>query len=210
MKFSHSASLEVIDLGRADYVETTDYMLELVNQIVNKGREDCLLVAEFDSVLTVGRGARISPYLELDIPVHEVSRGGKVTYHGPGQLVVYPLLSLKGQARDLHAYLYALEESIINTMAEFGLEGTRDSRNTGCWVNSLKIASIGVAVRKWVTYHGLALNVATDLNQFNLFDPCGLDSNVMTNMQQQLCNPDLTLEEVKPVAIKAIREMLIN
>lgn len=210
MKFSHSASLEVIDLGRADYVETTDYMMELVDHIVSGDRRDCLLVAEFESVLTVGRGASIDSYLALDIPVHEVSRGGKVTYHGPGQLVVYPLLALKGNARDLHAYLYALEEAMINTMAAFGLEGSRDIRNTGCWVNDLKIASIGVAVRKWVTYHGLALNVATDLNHFNLFDPCGLESDVMTNMQQQLHNPNLSLKEVKPTAIKEIEAMLIN
>jgi len=161
-------------------------MMELVNAIADGEKPDHLLFCELDPVLTVGRATPKDAVLNPVLPVRQVSRGGKVTYHGPGQLVVYPLIFLQEGRRDLHAYLHALEEALINTVAEFGLKGARDPRNTGCWVDGKKIASIGVAVRRWVTYHGLALNVSTDLSHFQNFDPCGLEPNLLTSLQSSL------------------------
>ena len=209
MKFSHSKHLEDIDLGRADYGETTTLMLELVDKIVAGEQADTVLLAEFDSVLTVGRGASADAYKQLGMAVHEISRGGKVTYHGPGQLVIYPLIALHDKARDLHAFLHALEEAMIAAVKDFNLDGVRDARNTGCWVNDHKIASVGVAVRKWVTYHGVALNVNTDLSWFKRFDPCGLEPDVMTSMQQQL-GREVDLEQVKNSVVCHLQQVLTD
>ncbi|MFT7517027.1 MAG: lipoate-protein ligase B [Myxococcota bacterium] len=209
MKFSHSPHLEVIDLGRADYASTTQLMLEIVDEIVAGNKADHLILAEFDSVLTVGRGAKSTAYTQLGVPVHEISRGGKVTYHGPGQLVIYPLIALQDKARDLHAYLHALEQAMIDVVSDFDLPGVRDERNTGCWVNQHKVASIGVAVRKWVSYHGVALNVNTDLDWFRRFDPCGLEPDVMTSMQQQLGH-EVDIAQVKKSVIKHLQQILVD
>ncbi|KAA3606749.1 MAG: lipoyl(octanoyl) transferase [Planctomycetota bacterium] len=197
MAFSSAAQFETLDLGRADYAEVTERMLQWVDaRAAQAGEPDRLLLAEFEPVITVGRGASVSAYRHLEIPVYEVSRGGKATYHGPGQVVAYPLVQLQGKARDLHAYLHALEQALIETVRRFGLAGERDPRNTGCWVSGRKIASLGVAVRRWVTYHGVALNVSTDLSWFQRFDPCGLNPDWMTSMAEELAHPP-ALEEVK-------------
>ena len=186
MRFSSSAAFEVTDLGRTDYASVDQQMMELVDAIRLGNAPDTLLLAEFEPVLTVGRAADVELYRDLGLPVHAISRGGKTTYHGPGQLVAYPLIQLQEGVRDLHAYLHALEEALIRTVSDFGLQGTRDSRNTGCWVDGRKLASIGVAVRRWVTYHGVALNVSTDLSWFRRFDPCGLEPDLMTTMEREL------------------------
>lgn len=186
MRFSSSAAFEVLNLGRADYAAVDQQMMDLVDEIRAGNAPDTLLLAEFDPVLTVGRAAKVDLYGDLGLPVHAISRGGKTTYHGPGQLVAYPLIQLQEGVRNLHAYLHALEESLIRTVADFGLPGARDPRNTGCWVNGRKLASIGVAVRRWVTYHGVALNVSTDLSWFRRFDPCGLEPDLMTTMEREI------------------------
>ena len=186
MRFSSSADFEVMNLGRADYASVDQQMMELVDAIRLGNAPDTLLLAEFEPVLTVGRAANVELYRELGLPVHAISRGGKTTYHGPGQLVAYPLIQLQEGVRDLHAYLHALEEALIRTVSDFGLVGMRDARNTGCWVDGRKLASIGVAVRRWVTYHGVALNVSTDLSWFRRFDPCGLEPDLMTTMEREL------------------------
>jgi lipoyl(octanoyl) transferase len=185
MRFSRSAALEVVDLGRTGYASAHERMLELVDAIHRGEQPDHVLLAEFEPVLTVGRAAAVAAYRELELPVHSVSRGGKATFHGPGQLVAYPLVKLEPGTRDLHAYLHALEEALIRTVADFGLAGHRDPRNTGCWVDGRKVASIGVAVRRWVTYHGVALNIDTDLSWFRRFDPCGLEPDLMTTMRRE-------------------------
>lgn len=189
MRFSRSPAWVVRDLGRADYAEVNALQERLIAAIAAGDEPDHLLLAEFDPVITIGRGGGApSQYAHLGIPVHEISRGGKATFHGPGQIVAYPLLRLEGEARDLHAYLHVLEEALIATMGDFGLTGGRDPRNTGCWVHGRKVASVGVAVRKWVSWHGLALNVATDLDWFRRFDPCGLDPVVMTTMAAEMAS----------------------
>jgi len=122
--------------------------------------------------------------------VHEVERGGEATWHGPGQVVAYPILHLGEERRDLHRYLRDLEEVVIGVLAEFELEGVRDESATGVWLGQQKICSVGVGVRHWVTFHGLALNVHTDLSSFEGFQPCGLDSGVMTRLADHVDVPE--------------------
>ena len=186
MRFSVASALEVEDLGRTDYLSAGARMRAALEARIAGTAGDRLLLAEFEPVLTVGRGADPAAYAAAGLPVHAVERGGKATFHGPGQLVAYPVVGLEGEARDLHAYLHALEEGLIRCVGDFGLEGGRDERNTGCWVGGRKIASIGVAVRRWTAWHGVALNVATDLDWFRRFDPCGLEPEVMTTMEREL------------------------
>lgn len=211
MRFSRSAEFEVVDLGRTDYAAVDSLMMERLEAIVAGESPDTLLIAEFDPVLTVGRASGsggASAYAALGIPVHEIARGGKATFHGPGQLVAYPLLQLEEDARDLHAYLHALEEALILTVGDFDLKGERDPRNTGCWIGGHKVASIGVAVRKWVTYHGVALNVETDLAWFRKFDPCGLEPDLMTTMAKELHGDAPEMDAVRGSLTRHMREIL--
>jgi lipoate-protein ligase B len=139
-------------------------------------------------VITVGRGAREVRNLREpgSTPVYEVERGGGVTYHGPGQLVGYPIFLLGEHERDLHRLLRDIEQALIDAVARFGVDAGRRPGLTGIWVGERKLASIGVAVRRWVTWHGFALNVTTDLARFEAIRPCGLSPEVMTSMQALL------------------------
>jgi lipoate-protein ligase B len=155
---------------------------------------DTLILVEHPEVITLGRSARPENLLAPDaMPVVAVERGGDVTYHGPGQLVAYPIFRLAEDERDLHRLLRGLEESVIRTLAAFDIPGRRIAGSTGVWTGSAsaprKLASIGVAVRKWVTMHGLALNVTTDLARFRAINPCGFDASVMTSMAKELGGP---------------------
>ncbi|MFQ5748037.1 MAG: lipoyl(octanoyl) transferase LipB [Planctomycetota bacterium] len=207
LKFSRSRDFEILDLGRCEYEEANRKMLSAVEERTRGAIPDRLLFCEFEPVVTVGRGGDPARYRRLGLPVIPVARGGKATFHGPGQVVAYPILALEGKARDLHAFLRAFEEALILTVGDFGLKGARDPRNTGCWVNGRKIASIGVAVRRWVTYHGVALNVATDLAFFRRFDPCGLDPELVTSMVRELKEPP-SLDEVRSSLARRFQEVL--
>lgn len=160
---------------------------------------DTLILVEHPEVITLGRSAKPGNVLYAgDVPVVPVERGGDVTLHGPGQLVAYPIFYLREEERDLHRYLRGLEETVILSVAEFGLAGLRLPGRTGVWTGPAeaprKLASIGVAVRKWVTLHGLALNVHTDLARFAAIHPCGFPAAVMTSMARELGRPvDLAL-----------------
>jgi lipoate-protein ligase B len=135
-----------------------------------------------------------------DLPIFEIERGGDVTYHGPGQLVGYPIFLLRAHEHDLHVYLRNLEEALIQAVAAFGLPAGRRESWTGVWNQTAdrKLASIGVAVKRWVTLHGFALNVSTDLSRFAAINPCGLEANVMASMSSLLGRP-VSLDQVKPV-----------
>lgn len=132
-----------------------------------------------------------------DVPVVEIERGGDATYHGPGQLVAYPIVKLGEGERDLHRFLRHLEEAMIRTLAERGVAAGRREGATGVWIGERKIASIGIACRRWVTFHGLALNVSTDLAYFQRIAPCGFDAAVMTSLARELGAP-ATVDEIKP------------
>ena len=133
-----------------------------------------------------------------EVPVHRVSRGGEVTFHGPGQLVGYPLIDLTNHGRDVHLYLRGLEAVLIEVLATYGIAAHREAGKTGVWVNEKKIASIGVGVRRWVTYHGFALNVSTDLSYFADIVPCGLVGVRMTSMAEVLLRA-IDVASLKPL-----------
>jgi lipoate-protein ligase B len=186
----HEARL--VDLGTRDYAEVWAMQLALVKQRQAGEIPDTLLFVEHPHVITAGRSAKRDNLLDLgDTPLFEIERGGDVTYHGPGQLVGYPIFLLREPERDLHVYLRNLEEAIIRAIGGFGLTGTRKEGWTGVWnaAAERKLASIGVAVKRWVTLHGFALNVAPDLARFAAINPCGLDAAVMGSLAGELGRP---------------------
>ncbi len=152
--------------------------------------DDMLLLVRHPPVITVGRkrGAAESVLTPRDVPVVAVERGGDATYHGPGQLVAYPIFRLEGADRDLHRFLRRLEETVIEALEQLGVPGERSHGRTGVWVGGRKIASIGVAIRSWVSYHGVSLDVAPDPG-FAAIRPCGMDSQVMTSLEEVLGRP---------------------
>jgi lipoate-protein ligase B len=174
-----SGILEVRRLGRTPYAATHALQEQLVEQRLAGAIGDVLILTEHEPVITLGRGSGETPGVIDDVPVVAVERGGEATYHGPGQLVAYPIYLLPEGRRDLHRYLRDLEEVVIRMLAEVEVEGTRRPGATGVWVGDKKLASIGVAVRRWVAWHGLSLNLFTDLAAYRRFRPCGLDPGVM-------------------------------
>jgi len=199
----------VLDLGTRDYAEVWAQQLELVAARQRDEIPDTLVLVEHPHVVTAGRSAHRENLLDLgDIPLYEIERGGDVTYHGPGQLVGYPIFRLREGERDLHRYLRNLEESIIRALARFELHGLRKPEWTGVWTSDLarKLASIGVAVKRWVTLHGFALNVSTDLARFAAINPCGLDAAVMGSMSGELGRP-IEMAAVKTAMRETIAEV---
>jgi lipoate-protein ligase B len=183
----------IIDLGLIDYKKAWDLQRDLWSRRAKGELPDLLLFLEHPHVITLGRRGNRS-YLvasqevldAMGIPIYHVERGGDVTYHGPGQLVIYPILDLKGYGYRLIRYVDQLEEVTLRTLKDFGMEGKKDSLNRGIWVNGEKIASLGVAIKRWVSFHGLALNYKTDLSYFDLIHPCGLVGKKMTSMEKIL------------------------
>jgi lipoyl(octanoyl) transferase len=179
--------------GLTDYGEALELQRRLARARVSKElSDDVLLLLEHPRVITLGRGSsetnvRASSELlaEKGVEIHEIERGGDVTYHGPGQLVGYPIIDLTRQRQDLHWYLRQLEEALIRTLATYGIDGSRVPGYTGVWVEDRKIASIGVHVTRWVTFHGFALNVCTDLSDFQLIVPCGIEAVTMTSVENE-------------------------
>lgn len=188
-----SRLLDVRRIGRTDYAECWQLQKELVESRAEGRIEDALILTEHDPVVTVGRGTPEEDYPAVEHPVLEIERGGEATYHGPGQLVAYPILRLEEGRRDLHQYLRDLEEVVIGVLSEFDLDATRVPGLTGVWIEGKKIASIGIAVRRWVTYHGLALNLHNAPETFDGFKPCGLDSGIMTRLADHADLPPTNL-----------------
>jgi lipoate-protein ligase B len=189
----------IIDLGTRDYAEVWGMQRELVAARQRDEVPDTLLFVEHPHVITLGRGTHRENLVAVgDIPTFEIERGGDVTYHGPGQLVGYPIFLLRNDEHDLHAYLRNLEESLLRTVADFGVVGDRNPGWTGVWTGApmRKLASIGVAVKRWVTMHGFALNVSTDLSRFAAINPCGLQATVMSSLASELAGP-VDMEAVK-------------
>lgn len=179
--------LHCTDLHLIEYEQALALQESLVRQRCQGEGGDMLLLLEHPPVFTLGRGADDRHVLTpQQTPVHRVSRGGDVTFHGPGQLVGYPILDLTAHGRDVHAYLRSLEAVLIETLATYGLETQRKPGLTGVWVGERKIASIGVGVRRWITYHGFALNVDPELAYFAAIVPCGLTGVRMTSMAECL------------------------
>jgi len=191
-------TLLVKDLGQVDYLTTMSLQERLVELKSREGLPDIVLFVEHRHVFTIGRGGKESNVLSPgEVPVYRASRGGDVTYHGPGQMVVYPLLDLRSKLRkDVHRYLRYLERVSIRTLRVFGIKAKSSPPWTGVWIGKRKVASIGLAVRRGITYHGLALNVNTDLAYFSRIVPCGLTWAEMTSMEREL-GRELSMEQVK-------------
>lgn len=193
-----SDRLGLLDLGRRPYAEVLELQRALCRQrMASERREDLLLLVEHEPVITLGRGTRATS-LPLSTPelerrgfaVAEVERGGDVTYHGPGQLVGYPVLDLREHREDLHWYLRQLEAALISALAALGVPAERRAGLTGVWTRGRKIASLGIHVKQWVTFHGFALNVTTDLREFDRIVPCGIQGVVMTSVAAELGRSD--------------------
>jgi lipoyl(octanoyl) transferase len=182
----------IVDLGTAPYRDVWAKQLALVEQRQTGEVPDTLLVVEHPHVFTLGRRRESAANVLApgDVEVIEIERGGDVTYHGPGQIVAYPIVLLGDGERDLHRYLRNLEEAVIATCGRFGIAADREPGKTGVWCGPPerrnKLCSMGIACRKWVTFHGLALNVTTDLAYFQRINPCGFESSVMTSMATEL------------------------
>lgn len=193
-------AIHLVDLGRRRYGEVLELQRRLCRERVTGQRhEDLLLFVEHDPVITLGRGTKAT---SLPIPpenltargleVFEVERGGDVTLHAPGQLVGYPIFHLSHHRPDLHWYLRAIEEALIEALGRFGIPAERNPGYTGVWTAGRKIASIGIHVKQWVTFHGFALNVSTALDLFDLIVPCGIQGVTMTSIAREAgAVPDL-------------------
>lgn len=179
-------SLDVLWLGRVPYGEALELQRRLANDRIAGRSPDRLVLLEHPPVLTLGRASNVDHVLRSDgVDVFEVERGGDVTYHGPGQLVGYPILDLTGYRQDLHWYLRTLEQALIEALATLGIASERRPGFTGVWTGGRKIASIGVHVKQWVTWHGFALNVSTDLQAFDRIVPCGIAGVEMTSVERE-------------------------
>ncbi|MGB5365543.1 MAG: lipoyl(octanoyl) transferase LipB [Polyangiales bacterium] len=180
-------------LGTVDYAEAHRLQKELQGQRVRGEVGDIVLLLEHPPVLTMGRSAKAQHVLAAPeilaargVQVHEVGRGGDVTYHGPGQLVAYPIIDLKPDRKDVRKYVASLEETMIRTCANFGLAAGRVEGLNGAWIGDRKVGAVGVRISRWVTMHGLALNVNSDLREFEMIVPCGIQDKGVTSLSAEL------------------------
>jgi lipoyl(octanoyl) transferase len=197
-------------LGTVPYAVALELQRDLARRrITGEVDEDVLLLLEHPPVVTLGRTAKEAHIISSPerlrargVEVHEVERGGDVTFHGPGQLVGYPIFDLKRHRQDLHWYLRQVEEALIVALGEVGIEADRHSGYTGVWTHGRKIASIGVHARDWVTWHGFALNVTTDLSYFDLIVPCGIPQVHMTSVAREL-GADITVADMSGIVARS-------
>lgn len=185
--------LQVYWLGRTDFANALAFQEEIVaKKRADPAYPDELLLLEHEPVYTIGRTPDQSSLLgaaHLPHPLFAINRGGQATYHGPGQLMGYPIIDLRGCGQDLHRYLRWLEQLLIEMLAQYEIAATQRASLTGVWIDDRKIASIGVGVRHWITMHGFALNVCGDLSPFNQIVPCGIDNVAMTSMEKETGQP---------------------
>jgi lipoate-protein ligase B len=204
----------ILDLGLMDYGEALGLQHHLWAKRVAEELPNILMILEHPHVITVGRRGDLSHLLvsfevlrSLGISVYHVERGGDITYHGPGQLIVYPILDLKEYGYRVAKYIEELEEILIRVLKDFGVEGRRDSINRGVWVNGDKIASIGVAIKRRVSFHGIALNYSTDLRYFELIHPCGLEGRKMISLEK-IIGKEISKDYLKERLIYHFKEIL--
>jgi lipoyl(octanoyl) transferase len=217
-------TVEIHDIGLVDYEEALNFQLKLFNEIIDtkisnrKNRTNIktknhLVFVEHNSVYTLGKSGKISNLLldendlkKNDIKFYNTNRGGDITYHGPGQIVCYPILDLDNFFTDVHKYLRFLEETIILTLRDYGIKGERSENETGVWLdvytrNPRKICALGVKASRWVTMHGLALNVNNDLSYFNDIVPCGIKDKSVTSISVE-CKKNIEENFLKEKIIK--------
>ncbi len=184
----------LLDLGRMEYGRALEIQRALADKRANDAVPDILVLLEHEHVITLGRKTSPENFKPQTVPVFQVERGGDATYHGPGQLVGYPIVKLADH--DVRKHVRTIEKALMAASAKYDIRAGTLEGHPGVWVQGKKLASIGVAVTNWVAYHGFALNVNTDLSRFELIRPCGLDPATMTSMQR-LLGRELDFEEVK-------------
>lgn len=172
--------------GLISYKEALDRQLKYVEEVSSDQRSETLILCTHPPVVTLGRATEAGDVTTWDGEIVEVSRGGRATYHGPEQIVIYPILKLERFNKDIHKYLRALENAVIAYLKDLGLEAHAKSGATGIWVGEKKVGSIGIAVKKWVSYHGLALSLESHPNAFSGINPCGFSPSVMTSLEELL------------------------
>lgn len=220
----------VKDLGHKDYKETWDYQESLFEEIVELKRKNraentevptpnYFLFVEHPHVYTLGKSGHIENLLideaalaKKGASFYKINRGGDITYHGPGQIVGYPIIDLENFFTDIHKYLRSLEEVIIRTLADYGIKGERSEGETGVWLDvgtpfARKICAMGVRASRWVTMHGFALNVNTDLGYFDNIIPCGIRGKAVTSLNVELSKEKVDTEEVKRYILKHFKEI---
>ena len=220
----------VKDLGHKDYKETWDYQESLFEEIVELKRKNraentdlptpnYFLFVEHPHVYTLGKSGHMENLLideaalaKKGASFYKINRGGDITYHGPGQIVGYPIIDLENFFTDIHKYLRSLEEVIIRTLADYGIKGERSEGETGVWLDvgtpfARKICAMGVRASRWVTMHGFALNVNTDLGYFDNIIPCGIRGKAVTSLNVELSKEKVDTEEVKKYILKHFEEI---
>jgi len=187
--------ITLINAGRSDYRKSWDLQKRLFEQVAKRKSDQYLIITEHEPVITIGKtGSKSNLLAEKDyltqkkIDVVDIDRGGDITFHGPGQIVGYPILDLALFKKDIHWYLRALEDVIIKVLAEYNITAIRDKKLTGVWVNNKKICALGIKTSSWITMHGFALNVQTNLDYFDLIVPCGINDKGVTSISEQVGN----------------------
>jgi len=176
-----------IYLGSRPYRAALSWQERMVRYRSSGTIRDTIFYMEHPDVVTVGRDVPDDDLSKLkDIETFRITRGGGITYHGPGQLIVYPVFDLRRRGKDLHKFIRDIEEGIIMVLGTYGLKGDRHPKHTGVWVGKKKIASIGIAVKQWISFHGAAINLTTDLDKFKAINPCGLPPEIMTSTLSEL------------------------
>ena len=195
--------VQLLDIGLQKYLDAWNLQKQLFEEVTAKREKNYLILTEHSPVITLGKSSDEKNIVtnhnileSKNIDVVEIDRGGDVTFHGPGQIVGYPILNLNDFKKDIHWYLRSIEEVIIQTLSHFEISAGRIKDLTGVWVNNQKICAIGVKVTRWVTMHGFALNVSTQLDNFNHIIPCGINDKSVTSMQE-ITNQDFLMEKVK-------------
>jgi len=209
----NNRTLLYCNLGLIDYKEAWDLQKETYELRVENKIPDVLYLLEHPNTYTFGKSADhknlvgSEEYLNSNkISVYDIDRGGDITYHGPGQIVGYPIISLENWQQDTHKYLRALEETIISTCAEYDIAGGRVPKYTGVWVEDRKIAAIGIKVTRWVTMHGFAFNVNTDLSFFKGIIPCGISDKDVTSIKRET-GGEINMDDVKPKIVNHFKEI---
>ena len=195
----------LLDLGRIEYGKALALQRKLAERRAKGELPDILVLLEHEHVITLGKKTTPENLRPQQVPVFQVERGGDATYHGPGQLVGYPIVKLEDH--DVRRHVLTIEKALISAVGRWGIEGKMVEGHPGVWVGGRKLASIGVAVTNWVTYHGFAINVNTKMSYFELIRPCGLDPETMTSMRRLLGKP-IDLEEVKRAVAEEYSEAL--
>jgi len=198
-------------LGRIDYSKAWKLQQIIQENVINKKINDVVLFLEHDSVYTLGKNADLNnllPARPKDIDVIQTDRGGEITYHGPGQLVGYPIIDLKKYRRSITWFMRSLEQSIIEMLSEINISSTRKEGLTGVWVNDHKIAALGVRLSRWVSMHGFAINIHTDLSLYRGMIPCGISDFGLTSIAK-IKGEDYSLLHIADLMIKNIQKMLI-